>query len=349
MAEIHFHNDIKMIGLSVLVFMGTFLGLMGIKKIILKKRGPSCEIQKYPATELFFHLLEKTHFLFFLILSFLMMIHSLPLSKLFSNLNEKVILVISMIQVCIWTHILISFLFNRYIQSKSSENVVNLSALNLLKSLITFSIYSLLCLMTLNGLGINITALMAGFGIGGIAVALAVQNILSDLFASLTIFLDRPFLVGDLIFIGEDKGRVESIGLKTTRIRSLSGEQLIFPNGNLLKIRICNLQSMTERRVSFLLNIHYNTSQDHLSEIPIIIKNIISNQNYTRFEGCYFRNYGMHSLEFETIYWVISLGFDQYLKIHSSINLEIFKTFTEKQIQFASLSFPPSTPLPPTC
>jgi small-conductance mechanosensitive channel len=195
--------------------------------------------------------------------------------------------------------------------------------------------YGMLCLLTLNNFGVDITALIAGLGIGGIAVALAVQNILGDLFASLTIVLDKPFIVGDLIVVGESTGYVERIGLKTTHIRYISGELLIFPNGDLLKSQIRNFRRMYERRIVFLTQVVYQTPYDALKIIPKIIQKSIESQNKTRFERSHLKNFGLFSIEFETVYWVEDREMSVYMKIQEQINLEIFRQFTLERIEFA--------------
>ncbi len=338
------NHESQMISLSILIFVGSFFFLMLAKKILLKSSASRKKNNSKPIYTLSFHLIQKTHVSFFLTISFLMALNCHPISSSLMHWIEKALLLMIMMQIGLWSHVMLSFWFNHYIQFKAAENIANTTALGILSTLIRFSLYSVFCLLTLNLLGINITALIAGLGVGGIAVALAVQNILGDLFASLTIVLDQPFTVGDMIISGECQGTVESIGLKTTRLRSLSGEQLIFPNGDLLKNHIRNFKRMTERRVLFLIQIHYETPYENLEEIPALIKEVILNQNHTRFERSCFKNYGTYSLEFETIYWVIAPGLSQASQIHEKINLGILKIFKAKEIHFAYPSIAQEVP-----
>ena len=162
-------------------------------------------------------------------------------------------------------------------------------------------LWSVVLLMILDNLGVNITALVASLGIGGIAVALAVQNILGDIFASLSIALDRPFAIGDFIVVGDVLGTVEYIGLKTTRIRSLSGEQIVFSNADLLKSRIRNYKRMTERRVVFGFGVVYQTPHDKLERIPAMVREVIEAQPKTRFDRAHFKEYGDSALAFEAV------------------------------------------------
>jgi small-conductance mechanosensitive channel len=196
-------------------------------------------------------------------------------------------------------------------------------------------LWMILLLVALDNFGINVTTLVAGLGISGIAVALAVQNILGDLFASFSIVFDKPFVIGDFIIVGDFLGTVEYVGLKTTRIRSLSGEQLIFSNGDLLKSRIRNFKRMYERRVVFTIGVLYQTTYEQLIEIPKMIRSIIESQGQVRFDRAHFKEYGAYSLNFEVVYWIQNPDYNVYMDIQQAINLTIFKQFKEKDIHFA--------------
>ena len=183
--------------------------------------------------------------------------------------------------------------------------------------------------------GIRITALVAGMGIGGIAVALALQNILGDLFASLSIVLDKPFVAGDFIIVGDMLGTVERIGLKTTRLRSLSGEQLVFSNSDLLSSRIRNFKRMFERRVVFSFGVVYQTPLQKLEKIPGTVQGIIESQQKVRFDRAHFARYGASSLDFEVVYYVTVPDYNAYMDIQQAINLELFGRFEAEGIDFA--------------
>jgi small-conductance mechanosensitive channel len=189
-------------------------------------------------------------------------------------------------------------------------------------------LWTAVLLLVLENLGVDVTALIAGLGVGGIAVALAVQNILGDLFASLSIVLDKPFAVGDFLIIDDFLGSVEHVGLKTTRLRSLSGEQLIFSNADLLGSRIRNYGRMFERRVVFTLGVTYQTPREKLVQIPIIIRKAIEEQEKVRFDRSHFQAYGDFSLNFETVYYVLAPDYN-------AINLRIHERFEQEGIEFA--------------
>lgn len=187
----------------------------------------------------------------------------------------------------------------------------------------------------MDNLGFNISAIVAGLGIGGIAIALAAQAILGDLFSYFVIFFDRPFEIGDYITVQDKAGTVEYTGIKTTRIRALNGEQLVFSNTDLTNSRLHNFKKMRERRVLFKLAFVYKTTAAQLEEIPKIVRQIIEKQNDVRFDRGHFTSYGEFSLNFEFVYFVISGDYNKYMDTHQSINLEIYKEFEKRGIEFA--------------
>ncbi len=189
--------------------------------------------------------------------------------------------------------------------------------------------------LLLDNLGFKISTVVAGLGIGGIAVALAAQTILGDLFSYFVIFFDRPFEIGDFIIVGEYLGTIEYIGIKTTRVRSLGGEQLVFSNTDLTNSRIRNYKRMEKRRVVFKFGVVYQTTLDQLKEIPDIIKNIINTINNTVFDRAHFFSYGNFSLDFEVVYYVLSSDYNKYMDIQQEINFAIKKEFEKRGIVFA--------------
>ena len=208
-------------------------------------------------------------------------------------------------------------------------------SLGVIAFVVRVGIWSLVALVALDNLGIDVTALVAGLGIGGIAVALAAQNLLGDLFASLAIAFDKPFLVGDFLILDEYLGSVEAIGVKTTRLRSLSGEQIILSNSDLLKSRVRNYGRMAQRRIVMTHNVTYDTALQHLRTIPKIVRKAIESQPETRFDRSHFARHGASSLDFESVYYVLSADYNQYMDIQQAINLEIHERFAELDIQFA--------------
>jgi small-conductance mechanosensitive channel len=187
----------------------------------------------------------------------------------------------------------------------------------------------------MDNLGFDISAVIAGLGIGGIAIALAAQAILGDLFSYFVIFFDRPFEVGDFIVVGDKVGSVEYTGIKTTRVRALSGEQLVFSNTDLTNSRIHNFKKMERRRVVFKLGVVYQTPSEKLAEISTLVKEIIEKQEDVIFDRGHFSAYGDFSLNFEFVYYVMGSDYVQYMNTQQKINLEIYDEFEKREIEFA--------------
>jgi small-conductance mechanosensitive channel len=190
-------------------------------------------------------------------------------------------------------------------------------------------------LFLVDNLGYDITTIIAGLGIGGVAIALAAQTILGDLFSYLVIFFDKPFEIGDFIIMDDKMGTVEYIGIKTTRIRTLSGEQLICSNTDLTNSRVHNYKRMQERRVVFEFRVVYGTPLSKLKIIPQMVRHIVESNNSTRFDRAHFKSFGDFSLVFEVVFYVLSPDYNIYMDIQQSINLKLFELFEKEQIGFA--------------
>jgi len=187
----------------------------------------------------------------------------------------------------------------------------------------------------LGNLGFDISALVASLGIGGIAIALAAQGVFQELFSYFAILLDRPVQIGDFIILGDLIGTVEHIGIKTTRLRSLSGEEIILSNSDLTSSRIHNYKRMQERRIVFSLGVTYETGLEQLQGMPQYIQEIIDRTENTRFDRCHFKSYGDFSLNFETVYYMMTPDYTAYMDAQQKINFEIKECFEKKGIDMA--------------
>ncbi|WP_157266277.1 mechanosensitive ion channel family protein [Azohydromonas aeria] len=196
-------------------------------------------------------------------------------------------------------------------------------------------LWAVVLLAMLSNLGVNITALVASLGVGGVAVALAVQNVLGDLFASLSIAVDKPFEVGDFITLSGVAGTVEQVGLKTTRIRALSGEQVVISNTELLKQTINNYKRMEQRRIVFKFGITYDTTPEQAEAVPDVVRRAVEAQDMTRFDRAHFVGFGDSSLDFEVVYFVLSANYNTYMDIQQGINLALLREFRKLDVSFA--------------
>jgi small-conductance mechanosensitive channel len=238
------------------------------------------------------------------------------------------------LQVALWSSVGIDYWMARQ-QRRRGQDPTAAALMSVLRFAAKLVLWSVILLLALDNLGVDVTTLVAGLGIGGVAVALALQNVLGDLLASLAIAFDKPFVIGDSIAVDDLAGTVESIGLKTTRLRSVSGEQLVLANGELLKSRIRNWTRMTERRVVLAFGVVYETPAGAVERIPEIVRRLVEGQDLTRFGRAHFKAFGTSSLDFEAVYWILSPDYKQFMDRQQAINLGLLRAFEEEGIGFA--------------
>jgi small-conductance mechanosensitive channel len=251
------------------------------------------------------------------------------------SLLENVAMVALVAQFAVWVNRwLLQWLALRAEVARAIDPAAT-TTVNLLGFVGRVLVWAMALLIALDQLGFNVTALIAGLGIGGIAVALALQNVLGDLFASMAIVLDKPFQVGDFIIVGDKPGTVEKVGLKTTRVKSLWGEQLVFANAQLLNAQIKNYKRMQERRISFGIGVTYETPAEKLRALPGWLKAAVQAQPDVRFDRAHFKEYADFSLNFEIVYYVLSPDYNLYMDRQQAINLAIFDKLAQEDVQFA--------------
>jgi small-conductance mechanosensitive channel len=284
--------------------------------------------------DLLVDLLQKTRFLFIFIVSIYAAALILELPSWADNALKGISVVAFLFQVGYWGNAFVEFWIRRNVKRRLTEDAAAATTMSALGFVAKICIWSIVILVALD-VYIDVTALIAGLGIGGIAIALAVQNILSDLFASISIIVDKPFVIGDFIVVEDQMGNVEKIGLKTTRVRSLTGEQIIFSNSDLLSSRVRNYKRMYERRIAFSVGVTYQTTPDQLEAIPALIEEIVSSQNDARFDRCHFKSLGDFALQIETVYYVLVADYAVYMNVQQSINLALMRAFAEHGIEFA--------------
>ncbi len=281
------------------------------------------------------HIVGQTKGWFLMLIAANLSLRSIDASATFDTVFGRLLVIGMLVQMGLWaTAGLGRFMLLRR-QKQLEEDAGAVAAMDVVSFLLRVAVWAIIFLLALDNLGINITALVAGLGVGGIAVALAAQNIISDLFASLSIVLDKPFVLGDFLIIDDLAGNVEKVGLKTTRVRSLSGEQLVFSNNDLLKCRIRNYGRMFERRIAFTIGVVYQTPAEKLEQIPKIIEDIMLKQESARFDRAHFQRFGDFSLNFEVVYYVESSDYRLYMDIQQAVNLEIYRRFADAGIEFA--------------
>ncbi|HEX3912494.1 MAG TPA: mechanosensitive ion channel family protein [Steroidobacteraceae bacterium] len=291
--------------------------------------------ERVELTEIPLEVLSRTSMLFMMVLALFAGLHLLAKSPRTLMILESATTIMLFWQVGLWASAAILAWVERKRRSSLTTDRTFAGSLGVVAFIVQAIIWALILLLALSNLGINITALITGLGIGGVAVALAIQNILGDLFASLSITFDKPFYVGDFLVIDEFLGTVEHIGIKSTRLRSLSGEQIVVSNADLLKSRLRNFGRMNERRVAFTVGVTYETPAEKLEKIPAMVKEIVTAQEGTRFDRSHFAKHAAASLDIETVYYVLSADYNRYMDIQQAISLAIHREFERRGIEFA--------------
>ncbi|MCB9651099.1 MAG: mechanosensitive ion channel family protein [Deltaproteobacteria bacterium] len=240
------------------------------------------------------------------------------------------------IQVGVWAVGALEAGLSRERARREAEGrLAEISSFALIRTVGQAVVWALILVVILANLGVEISTLVASLGVGGIAVALAAQNLLGDLFASLSIILDRPFEVGDFVVVGSLRGTVKRIGLKTTRVQSLDGEQIVFGNADLLTSRVQNFKHMQERRVTLRFGVLYSSTSEQVAKMPGRVKQIIEAQEGLRFDRAHFAGFGASSLDFEVIYWVLSSDYVRFMDLQQAVNLAVMTAVREEGMDFA--------------
>jgi small-conductance mechanosensitive channel len=325
-------------GKDYLIFLFTLIGALIIleilQKVVLMKLKKAAKATQNNLDDVLVDIIYKIKPPFYFIVSFY-------LAFQFLNINiwlDKAITFLFLLALVYESIRVVSGLIKIVVyrmMKRNSDDVQAKATVKTLNIFVQIILWSLGLLLVLANMGINITSLIAGLGIGGIAVALALQNILTDVFSSFSILIDKPFQVGDFIKIGKDTGVVEKIGIKTTRLRTLDGQLLIVSNQDLTKTRVENFQQLQRRRALFTLGVVYETSREQLEDIPQIIKDIVENKEKAILDRCHFKSYGDFSLNVEVSIYIDVTNYNEFLDVLQSINLDIFSHFKEKGISFA--------------
>ncbi len=249
-------------------------------------------------------------------------------------LNTALVLLLWM-QLALWAMAAVRYGIGLRRQRIGAESLV--ASMDAIVVAIGIVVWGLAGLLALENLGIHVGPLLAGLGIGGIAIALAVQTVLADLLASLAIALDKPFGVGDFLTVDDCQGTVEHIGVKSTRVRSLTGEQIILGNSDLLKARVRNFGRMMQRRALFQLDVHYDTPVAALAAVPGAVREIVEATPEVRFDRCHLLRCAPTALQYEVVFFVTTPDYAVFANAQQSINLRILERFRTLGVTFAAL------------
>jgi small-conductance mechanosensitive channel len=328
-------NSLRQWGIALAVAAGVLVGLRVILAIVIGRLTALSKRTTNQWDDLVCTAVRQTKFLILLAAAVYVGSLYLELSERLDNRLMKALVVVLWLQVGIWGSAAFRAWVERYRARKLAEDASAATVVTLGSFIGRLALWVTVLLLVLDNLGVEITALLAGLGVGGIAVALALQNVLGDLFASLTIVLDKPFVIGDFLSVGEERGTVQSIGLKTTRLKSLSGEQLVFSNNDLLQSRIRNYGRMNERRIALTVGVTYQTPREKLERIPTILRESVESQERARHDRSHLKAFGDFAIVFETVYFVLVPDYTVYMDVQQAINLRIHARFEDEGIEFA--------------
>jgi len=344
-------NSVPQWSLAALLALSTLLVLIiarHVAEVVLKalaKRGRIAHLGKVPTA-----IVASTRLWLLIPLAMYVGATAVELPDKLDHGLDRLVVVMLLAQTAFWINALINLWLTGEIERRRNTDGEAVTALVLMHFIARVLVWTFILLVILNHLNFNVSALVTGLGVGGVAVALAVQNVLGDLLASLSIVFDKPFVVGDFIIVDNFMGTVERVGVKTTRLRSLSGELIIFSNSDLLKSRMRNYKQMFERRVAFNLNVAYGARTEQLEAVPAFLKQTIEANTPVRFDSAHFKEFGESALVFEAVYYVLSADNGLYMDIQQKINLEVHRYFAANGLDFAhpvrTLQAAPGTVLP---
>jgi small-conductance mechanosensitive channel len=323
--------------LAVGLFVVTFVVLPIVRGFITARRQRWAKSGFEPplAIEFGTRLVQRTSRLFLWTVALFLASRVLTLPPTIHRVLEIAIVVIFWLQASFWAMTAIRFAIERRRTRDGAPDPQLAGSIQVILFIANLGVWTIAFLLALANLDVEIGPLLAGLGIGGIAVALAVQTVLGDLLASLSIALDKPFAVGDALQIDAFTGTVENIGVKSTRLRSVSGEQIIMSNADILRSRVRNFGRMRERRVVTMLNVTYDTPPDTLRAIPLAVREVVTAQPNTRFDRCHFMAYAESSLQFELVFVVTSADYGVYADVQQAVNLAILERFATLGAKFA--------------
>jgi len=331
-----YHNSMRQWAIAIAIALVAFLGLLLVRFVLVGRLGAVAKRTSTEWDDILVELVARTRPYFLAATAIVVGSHFLALPPTTDHYFDATFALVLLVQCGLWGVGAVDLWIQRHSSLRTSHSDIasatTMRALGLAAKLV---LWTIVFITALDKFGVNVSTLVTGLGIGGVAIALAVQNILGDLFAALSIVFDKPFDVGDSIAVDQAQGTVERIGLKTTRIRSISGEQIIISNSELLKSRIRNYKRQLDRRVVFTTDVTYDTPPEVIASIPGMIREVISAQQPVRFDRSHFTQYTDSALRVETVYHVLDADYGRYLDIQQTINLELLRRFNAAKIEFA--------------
>ena len=334
--RILFQNSMRQWATALAVALAAFLALLLVRFLLVGRLGAIAKRTTTEVDDILVQLVARTRPYFLAAAAIVFGSRFLVLPPAIDTYLNAAFALVLLVQCGLWGGAAVDLWIQRRAGLRATRSdaasVTTIRALGIGAKLL---LWVVVFITALDKFGVNVTTLVTGLGIGGVAIALAVQNVLGDLFAALSIVFDKPFDVGDSIAVDQMQGTVERIGLKTTRVRSISGEQIIISNSELLKSRIRNYKRQLDRRVVFTTDVTYATPAETIARIPGMIREVVSTQQLVRFDRSHFTQYTDSALRIETVYFVLDADYSRYLDIQQTINIELLRRFRAERIDFA--------------
>jgi len=334
---IFFRNSVKDILISIGIFLLLLIIFYIFKTLAISKIEKIAKKTTNNVDDILLEPIKKVPFLFYAFISLFLGLKYIDLSINFNKVLNAIFLIFITYEVLLFLQRIFEYIIKNKVKNNKKYNSTAVTGINIIVKII---LWSAGLLLVLSNLGVNISAFVASLGIGGIAVAFALQNILSDIFSSFSIYFDKPFEEEDFIIVGEDMGTVKKIGIKSTRITSITGEEIVIPNKNLTSEKIKNYKQMEKRRIVFEIGLTYNTPSERLRKVPKIIEDIIKKENNVEFIFSRFKAFGDFSLIFEGAFYINSSDYNEYVKTQENINFNIKEELEKEKIEMA---FPTQT------
>ncbi len=319
------------LGLVILLTSLQWLARWAILKGIVKLP----QSDDYSFAALFHRVIRRFHTYFMIVIAFAITDAMLGLPQAVSVIVKIFFVLAAILQVAEWVQEFAVSFIRRNVARSSGDARALASAFNIIKWFITVAVWSVALLLILDNVGADVTALLAGLGIGGIAIGIAAQGTFRDLFSSLSIVIDKPFQVGDTVRYGESWGIIEEIGLKTTRVRARTGEQMIISNTNLLDYEIHNMQRMARRRIETAFGVIYQTDPDLAERVPEIVAKIVKDVPAVDFDYCAMSAFGPSSLDYDLVFYSLQPDFNRSMAARSRVLLALFRGLQDHGLEFA--------------
>ncbi|HEX5720973.1 MAG TPA: mechanosensitive ion channel family protein, partial [Thermoanaerobaculia bacterium] len=320
--------------MALAIAAAALLVLALIKRIVVSRVSRLASRTETQVDDFFVEMVRRTRWLLVLFPVLSLASVSLDVPRLQGHLKTAAILAF-LLQLALWALVAINFWLENHRKRRTEADAASLTMIRAFGFMGKIVLWSVILLLVLENLGVDVTALIAGLGVGGVAVALALQNILGDLLASLSIVLDKPFVIGDQIQVDNFTGTVESIGIRSTHLRSVTGEQLVFSNGDLVKSRIRNHKRMGERRVAHAFDVVYQTPAEKVARIPEIVRRLVDAREQLRFDHAHLVGLSDSGLRFEAVWFVLSPDNNLHLDLQQSVLLGLLRSFEAEGIELA--------------